>query len=81
MPLLTLPSFVSLYLVLSYLVTLFDFLSLDSIYFLPAENEFFSREKGIVYRNGEVYRDVIDTVSGKCIDRQLIRTNHARVMY
>lgn len=54
---------------------------LPHTFHIHAENEFFSREKGIVYRNGEVYRDVIDTVSGKCIDRQLIRTNHARVMY
>ena len=48
---------------------------------IHAENEHFSREEGIVYRNGEVYRDIIDCASGKCIDSQLIRTNHARVMY
>ena len=54
---------------------------LPHTFHIHAENEFFSREQGVVYRNGEVYRDVIDTVSGKCINRQLIRTNHARVMY
>ena len=48
---------------------------------IHAENEFFSREDGIIYRNGEVYRDTIDKKSGKCIEHQLIRTNHARVMY
>lgn len=48
---------------------------------IHAENEYFSRENGIVYRNGEVYRDIIDCASGKCIESQLIRTNHARVMY
>jgi vancomycin resistance protein VanW len=48
---------------------------------MHAENEFFSREKGVVYRNGEVYRDIIDRVSGQCLEIQLIRTNHARVMY
>jgi vancomycin resistance protein VanW len=38
-------------------------------------------EAGVVYRNGEVYRDVIDRQSGQILDSQLIRTNHARVMY
>ena len=46
-----------------------------------AQNEFFSRENGIVYRNGEVYRDTIDRATGKIVDSRLIRTNHARVMY
>ena len=48
---------------------------------IHAENEFFSREDGIVYRNGQVFRDVIDRTSGRCLDSQLIRTNYARVMY
>ena len=48
---------------------------------IHAENEYFSREGGVVYRNGEVYRDIIDRVSGQHLDSQLIRTNHARVMY
>ena len=48
---------------------------------IHAENEFFSREKDVVYRNGEVYRDIIDRKTGQCIKSQLIRTNHARVMY
>ena len=48
---------------------------------IHAENEFFSREDGIVYRNGQVYRDVIDTLTGQCIESKLIRTNHAKVMY
>ena len=48
---------------------------------IHAENEFFSREEGIVYRNGEVYRDVMDRATGRCIESRLIRTNHARVMY
>ena len=48
---------------------------------IHAENEFFSREEGVVYRNGEVYRDVIDCSTGCCVEKQLIRTNHARVMY
>lgn len=48
---------------------------------IHAENEFFSREDGVIYRNGEVYRDTIDRITGQCVDQQLIRTNHARVMY
>ena len=48
---------------------------------IHAENEFFSREDGVIYRNGQVYRDIIDRATGQCIDSQVIRTNHARVMY
>ena len=48
---------------------------------IHAEDEFFSREDGIVYRNGKVYSDTIDCVTGDCIDSSLIRTNHAKVMY
>ncbi|MBR5687634.1 MAG: VanW family protein [Prevotella sp.] len=48
---------------------------------IHAENEFFSREKGVIYRNGQVFRDVIDPETGRCLESQLIRTNHARVMY
>ena len=48
---------------------------------IHAENEYFSREGGVVYRNGEVYRDIIDRTTGRCVERQLIRTNHARLMY
>ncbi|MCR5152859.1 MAG: VanW family protein [Prevotella sp.] len=48
---------------------------------IHAENEFFSREDGVIYRNGQVFRDVIDRNTGSRIDSQLIRTNHARIMY
>lgn len=48
---------------------------------IHAENEYFSREDGIVYRNGQVFRDTIDTATGRIVDSQVIRTNHARVMY
>jgi len=54
---------------------------LPHTFHIHAENEFFSRENGIVYRNGQVFRDVIDRTTGQCVDSQLIRTNHARVMY
>lgn len=45
------------------------------------ENEYFSSEEGVIYRNGQVYRDTIDRISGRHLEKQLIRTNHARVMY
>ena len=48
---------------------------------IHAENEFFSREDGDIYRNGQVFRDTIDRTTGRCLDSQLIRTNHAKVMY
>jgi len=48
---------------------------------IHAEDEYFSREQGTIYRNGKVYRDVIDRVTGQHLDSRLIRTNHAKVMY
>ena len=48
---------------------------------IHAENEYFSREGDVVYRNGQVFRDTIDANTGNVIESQLIRTNHARVMY
>ena len=55
---------------------------LPHTYHIYAKNEQFTREAdGTVYRNGEVFRDTIDRHSGDCIDTQLIRTNHAKVMY
>jgi hypothetical protein len=35
----------------------------------------------VVYRNGQVFRDVMDAATGQCVESALIRTNHARVMY
>ena len=48
---------------------------------IKLENEFFSREDGIVYRNGDVFRETIDPVTGNRLKRELIRKNHARVTY
>ena len=55
--------------------------ALPHTFHIHAENEFFSREQGVVYRNGQVFRDTIDRTTGRVLDSQLIRTNHARVMY
>lgn len=48
---------------------------------IHAENEHFSRKDGIIYRNGEVYRDTIDNTTGQHLHSHLLRTNHARVLY
>lgn len=50
-------------------------------YHIHAEEEFFSEEDGAVYRNGLVYRDTIDKRTGSRLTSELIRRNHARVMY
>ena len=50
-------------------------------YHIKAENEFFSEENGIVYRNGEIYRIRVDSVTGDHQEIQLIRKNHAQVLY
>ena len=50
-------------------------------YHIIAENEYFSREDGIVYRNGQVWRSVVDKSNGNTIEKILIKTNHAKVMY
>ena len=55
--------------------------ALPHTFHIHAENEYFSREQGVVYRNGQVFRDIIDRTTGQVLDSQLIRTNHARVMY
>ena len=48
---------------------------------IQAEDEYFSRENGEVYRNGKVYRRVVDVATGNTVERRLIKTNHARVLY
>lgn len=50
-------------------------------YHIVSENEHFEEHNGIVYRCGEVYRRIIDPRTGNCIKKQLIRRNHAKVMY
>ncbi len=48
---------------------------------IHAEDEYFSEEEGVVYRNGKVYRDTIDRATGLRLKTELLRVNHARVMY
>ena len=55
--------------------------ALQYSYHVHSRNEFFSREDGVVYRNGMVERQVIDKNTGKCLRCDIIRQNHAKVMY
>lgn len=48
---------------------------------IVCEGEHFSKEGEHVYRNGKVYRDTFDKETGNLIHRELIRNNHAKVMY
>jgi len=50
-------------------------------YHIYAKDEYFSREDGAVYRNGTVVRDTIDRKTGNRTRSEIIRTNHAKVMY
>ncbi len=54
---------------------------LNLSYHITAENEFFSKEDNVVYRNGEIYRTIVDKKTGNTIKKELIKTNHAKVMY
>ena len=53
----------------------------ESKYHIQAEDVFFSKEKDGVYRNGKIYRIKNDIETGKCISKELIRVNHAKVCY
>jgi len=50
-------------------------------YHIKCRNEFFSKEEDGVYRNGEVYRQIIDCRTGKHLREELLRKNHAKVAY
>ena len=50
-------------------------------YHIITEDVFFSKEKDGVYRNGKIYREKNDCDTGKCVEKKLIKTNHAKVCY
>ncbi len=54
---------------------------LNCKYHIKVEDEFFSEEKTNVYRNGKVYRHCIDTKTGNLLSKELLKINHAKVMY
>lgn len=54
----------------------------ENKYHIQTEGEYFSREAdGNIYRNGEVYRNCVRKKDGITLSRELVRTNHAKVMY
>lgn len=55
--------------------------ALPCSYHIHARDEYFSREGGIVYRNGTVERLTVDKSTGKTLQCEVIRRNHAKVMY
>lgn len=54
---------------------------LEVKYHIRTENESFSEEDGIVYRNGDVFRNTVDKRTGTLISHECIKKNPARVMY
>ena len=55
--------------------------SLEHSVHISCEEEYFSREQDDIYRNGKVYRSFYNKKTGELIKKELLRTNHARVMY
>ena len=55
--------------------------SLSVNYHIECRNEYFTCENGIFYRNGEIWRRCIDKTSGSLLEENLLKVNHARVMY
>lgn len=50
-------------------------------YHIHARDERFVREGDIVYREGEVWRVTVDARTGRKVAEELLRRNHARVLY
>ena len=55
--------------------------ALPESYHIDVEDEFFSREDGVVYRNNKIYRFIHDKSTGNLISKTMIKENHAKVMY
>lgn len=50
-------------------------------YHIETEDEHFIKLGDNVYRKGKVYRSTIDKATGNVLSRELIKDNHAKVMY
>lgn len=50
-------------------------------YHIKAEDEFFSKEQGGVFRNNCIYREIFDKKTGTLFTKELLKRNHAKVMY
>ncbi len=48
---------------------------------IRVEDEYFSEENGVVYRNNTIRRRTVDVATGNIVADEVIKTNHARVLY
>lgn len=55
--------------------------SLPYKYHIKAEDEYFSREQDVIYRNNCIYRECFDKSTGKLLTRELLKKCHSEVMY
>lgn len=53
----------------------------DFSYHIRTADEHFSQESDGVYRNGQIIRNIIDKRSGNTVKSELIKTNHAKILY
>ena len=53
----------------------------ETIYHITCEEEYFSKENGIVYRNNKIYRSCINRKNDTLLSKKCIKENHAKVMY
>lgn len=50
-------------------------------YHIVEKDMFFSKENNVYYRNNKIYRRIIDKRTGNLLKEELIKKNHAKVMY
>ena len=50
-------------------------------YHIKAEDEYFSKEDDVAYRNNKVFRECTDKATGNLIEKKLIKKSHAKVKY
>ena len=50
-------------------------------YHISVEGEYFSEENGVYYRNNLIYRECKEKSSHELMERRLLKSNHAKVMY
>ncbi len=50
-------------------------------YHIKVENECFVEDDGEVFRTGDVFRECVDKATGILLEKQLIKSNYAKVMY
>lgn len=53
----------------------------DLSYHIRKVDEYFTQESDGVYRNGQIIRNIIDKRSGNTVKSELIKTNHAKILY